>query len=71
MIVQYWNVLKSIIIIFIIRYTQSETLGTNQYQCFRCGQNQEATKQLSIKKLPPVLSFQIKVDNLHLTSKAI
>jgi ubiquitin C-terminal hydrolase len=47
--------------LFTSRYTQSEALGTNQYQCYRCGQNQEATKQLSIKKSPPVLSFQIKV----------
>ncbi|KAL1932778.1 hypothetical protein VTP01DRAFT_8456 [Rhizomucor pusillus] len=43
------------------RYTQPEKLGPNVYSCGKCGNTfQEATKQLSIKRLPPVLSFQLK-----------
>jgi ubiquitin carboxyl-terminal hydrolase 22/27/51 len=45
-----------------IRYTHPEKLGTNEYNCSKCGKTgQEATKQLSMKVLPPVLSFQLKV----------
>lgn len=49
------------------RFTQSEPLGTDQYRCIRCGNRQEATKQLSMKLLPPILSFQMKasVSNSH------
>lgn len=44
------------------RYTHPEKLGTNEYNCSKCGKTgQEATKQLSMKVLPPVLSFQLKV----------
>ncbi|RCH79525.1 hypothetical protein CU098_007098, partial [Rhizopus stolonifer] len=42
-------------------YTQPEKLGTNEYSCSKCGGTlQEATKQLSIKRIPPVLSIQLK-----------
>ncbi|KAI8059576.1 hypothetical protein BC940DRAFT_313446 [Gongronella butleri] len=42
------------------RYTQPEKLGIQDYICCNCGTFQEATKQLSIKQLPSVLSFQLK-----------
>ncbi|KAG0313453.1 hypothetical protein BGZ99_008859 [Dissophora globulifera] len=43
------------------RYTHPEKLGTNEYNCGKCGKTgQEATKQLSMKVIPPVLSFQLK-----------
>jgi ubiquitin carboxyl-terminal hydrolase 22/27/51 len=43
------------------RYTQPEKLGANEYSCSKCGYTfQEATKQLSIKRIPPVLSIQLK-----------
>ncbi|KAI9247187.1 hypothetical protein BDA99DRAFT_553451 [Phascolomyces articulosus] len=43
------------------RYTHPEKLGQNEYSCSKCGNTfQEATKQLSVKRLPPVLSFQLK-----------
>lgn len=43
------------------RYTQPEKLGPNEYSCSKCGNTfQEATKQLSIKRIPPVLSIQLK-----------
>ncbi|KAI8350654.1 hypothetical protein B0O80DRAFT_123514 [Mortierella sp. GBAus27b] len=43
------------------RYTHPEKLGTNEYDCSKCGKTgQEATKQLSMKVIPPVLSFQLK-----------
>ncbi|KAG2183561.1 hypothetical protein INT43_006567 [Umbelopsis isabellina] len=43
------------------RYTKPEKLGENQYSCANCGHTfQAAVKQLSVKKLPQVLSFQLK-----------
>ncbi|OZJ02456.1 hypothetical protein BZG36_04094 [Bifiguratus adelaidae] len=43
------------------RYTSSEELGQDEYICSKCGSTfQRATKQLSVKKLPSVLSFQLK-----------
>ncbi|CAO3588838.1 unnamed protein product [Absidia cylindrospora] len=42
------------------RYTQPEKLGRNEYVCSNCSTFQEATKQLSIERLPSVLSFQLK-----------
>ncbi|RUP47522.1 hypothetical protein BC936DRAFT_145648 [Jimgerdemannia flammicorona] len=43
------------------RYTHPEKLGPKEYSCGKCGNTfQEATKQLSVKKLPPVMSFQLK-----------
>ncbi|KAI8927027.1 hypothetical protein BC831DRAFT_511239 [Entophlyctis helioformis] len=42
-------------------FTLPERLGTNQYTCAACGNTfQEATKQLSMKRLPPVLAIQLK-----------
>lgn len=50
------------IFFFFDRYTQPEKLGPNEYSCSKCGNTfQEATKQLSIKRIPPVLSIQLKV----------
>jgi ubiquitin carboxyl-terminal hydrolase 22/27/51 len=43
------------------RYTKPEKLGENQYSCGNCGHTfQAAVKQLSVKRLPQVLSFQLK-----------
>ncbi|KIL65738.1 hypothetical protein M378DRAFT_197865 [Amanita muscaria Koide BX008] len=43
------------------RYTQSEKLGSKEYSCVKCGKaSHEASKRLSIRKLPLVLSFQFK-----------
>jgi ubiquitin carboxyl-terminal hydrolase 22/27/51 len=43
------------------RYTQPEKLGTKEYVCPKCGRaSHEASKRLSIRKLPLVLSFQFK-----------
>ena len=45
------------------RFTTPEKLGTNEYNCRKCsgGSVQEATKQLTVKRLPPVLCIQLKV----------
>ncbi|KAJ6568658.1 hypothetical protein B0H19DRAFT_939026, partial [Mycena capillaripes] len=43
------------------RYTQPERLDPKQYRCAKCGKAaHEFSKRLSIRKLPPVLSFQFK-----------
>ncbi|KAI9205875.1 uncharacterized protein BJ171DRAFT_441063 [Polychytrium aggregatum] len=43
------------------RFTHPERLGSQEYTCANCDNTpQEATKQLSIKKLPPVLGIQLK-----------
>ncbi|KAL0945494.1 hypothetical protein HGRIS_000980 [Hohenbuehelia grisea] len=43
------------------RFTQPEKLGPKEYSCGKCGKAaHEAHKRLSIRKLPPVLSFQFK-----------
>ncbi|KAF8813509.1 cysteine proteinase [Phlegmacium glaucopus] len=43
------------------RFTQPEKLGPKEYSCGKCGKAaHEASKRLSIRKLPPVLSFQFK-----------
>ncbi|EPS95951.1 hypothetical protein FOMPIDRAFT_152388 [Fomitopsis schrenkii] len=43
------------------RFTQPEKLGPNEYACAKCGKaSHEANKRLSLRKLPPVLSFQFK-----------
>ncbi|EGF82316.1 hypothetical protein BATDEDRAFT_32836 [Batrachochytrium dendrobatidis JAM81] len=42
-------------------FTIPERLGPNQYTCASCANtHQEATKQLSMKHLPPVLAIQLK-----------
>ncbi|TEB19403.1 cysteine proteinase [Coprinellus micaceus] len=43
------------------RYTQPERLGPKEYSCSKCAKGSpEASKRLSIRKLPPVLSIQFK-----------
>ncbi|KAI0259604.1 hypothetical protein BC834DRAFT_833247 [Gloeopeniophorella convolvens] len=43
------------------KFTQSEDLAVKDWACQKCGKvSQEANKRLSIKRLPPVLSFQFK-----------
>ncbi|KAI0076195.1 cysteine proteinase [Panus rudis PR-1116 ss-1] len=42
------------------RFTQPEKLGAGEYTCDKCGKPTPASKRLSIRKLPPVLSFQFK-----------
>lgn len=44
------------------RFTSKEKLAAADYACQNCdGSQQNATKQLSIKKLPPVLPIHLKV----------
>ena len=45
------------------RFTTPEKLGMNDYNCEKCsgGPGQEVTKQLTVKRLPPVLCIQLKV----------
>nr|KAJ3422161.1 hypothetical protein HK105_000907 [Polyrhizophydium stewartii] len=53
-------------------FTLPEKLGPNQYTCASCGNTfQEATKQLSMKRLPPVLAIQLKVlSPVYVTNRA-
>ena len=48
------------------RFTTPEKLGI-EYNCVKCSGStlQEATKQLSVKRLPPVLCIQLKVYHNH------
>lgn len=46
------------------RFTKPEKLGVKEYSCSKCTKAHEAVKRLSIRKLPPVLSFQFKVCSL-------
>lgn len=44
------------------RFTSAEKLGMNEYNCGNCSGHQKvATKQLTVKRLPPVLCIQLKV----------
>lgn len=43
------------------RFTGRETLGQAEYTCRNCDSGQNATKQLRIKRLPPVLPIHLKV----------
>lgn len=43
------------------RFTAKEKLGSAEYTCRNCDSPQNATKQLSIQRLPPVLSIHLKV----------
>jgi ubiquitin carboxyl-terminal hydrolase 22/27/51 len=44
------------------RFCAEESLGEGKgYDCSDCGAGQSATRRLVLKKLPPVLSFQLKV----------
>lgn len=45
------------------RFTGREKLG--EYTCQNCDSGQNATKQLSIKQLPPVLPIHLKVCFFH------
>ncbi|KAL1740049.1 hypothetical protein HDZ31DRAFT_12068, partial [Schizophyllum fasciatum] len=48
------------------RFTHPEKLWTKEYSCEKCGKNgHEASKRMSIRRLPPVLSFQFKVCFAH------
>ncbi|EPQ54170.1 cysteine proteinase [Gloeophyllum trabeum ATCC 11539] len=42
------------------KFTQPEKLGSKDYTCSRCGKAHDASRRLSVKKLPPVLGFQFK-----------
>ena len=44
------------------QFTKLEPLGSHaKIRCSNCNQNQESTKQLTMKKLPVVTSFHLKV----------
>lgn len=44
------------------RFTGKEKLPSGEYTCQKCGGSQQnATKQLSVQKLPPVLTIHLKV----------
>lgn len=51
------------------RFTSSEKLGVDNYNCGNCQgqQGQSASKQLTVKQLPPVLCIQLKVHPPRLT----
>lgn len=42
------------------RFTAKEKLGSAEYTCRNCDKPQNATKQLSIKRVPPVLAVHLK-----------
>ena len=52
------------------RFTAKEKLESAQYTCRNCDSPQNAIKQLSIKRLPPVLSIHLKVFNFSLLETA-
>ncbi|KAJ2034610.1 hypothetical protein IW146_005828 [Coemansia sp. RSA 922] len=41
-------------------YTRAESLPPGVYRCSRCASPAAAVKQLSVRELPPVLTFQLK-----------
>lgn len=43
------------------RFTNEEKLAREEYTCHKCAKQRDATKQLSVKRLPPVLSIHLKV----------
>src|SRR5262245_30367609 len=43
------------------RFTGREKLGPAEYTCQKCDGGQNAIKQLSIRRLPPVLPIHLKV----------
>jgi ubiquitin carboxyl-terminal hydrolase 22/27/51 len=45
------------------RFTSREKLAAEDYTCHSCKERQSATKQLSIKRLPPVLPIHLKVSH--------
>lgn len=48
------------------RFTSREKLAAEDYTCHSCKERQNATKQLSIKRLPPVLPIHLKVTLLSI-----
>lgn len=48
------------------RFTGREKLGAAEYTCQKCDSGQNATKQLSIKRLPLVLPVHLKVRPMQL-----
>lgn len=51
------------------RFTKPEHLGSlAKIKCNSCDKYQESTKQLSMKKLPIVASFHLKVKIFHPTA---
>ncbi|KAF2087166.1 cysteine proteinase [Saccharata proteae CBS 121410] len=50
------------------RFTAKEKLAAAEYTCEKCGGQQNATKQLSIKRLPPVLPIHLKRFETHKSS---
>ena len=46
------------------RFTSRERLAAAEYTCQVCDSGQNATKQLSIKRLPPVLPIHLKVRSI-------
>ncbi|EMC99959.1 hypothetical protein BAUCODRAFT_63002 [Baudoinia panamericana UAMH 10762] len=42
------------------RFTSAETLSADSYHCRKCDKNQEATKKLSLGRLPPVVAVHLK-----------
>lgn len=54
------------------RYTKPEKLGAKEYTCSKCTKaSHEAVKRLSIRTLPPVLSFQFKRFEHKMSGKAV
>ena len=55
------------------RFTKPEHLGSSaKIKCNSCDKYQESTKQLSMKKLPIVASFHLKVSlNCHSTDSFV
>jgi ubiquitin carboxyl-terminal hydrolase 22/27/51 len=53
------------------RFTAKEKLGSAEYTCRNCDSPQNATKQLSIKRLPPVLAVHLKVRVTFSTTSAL
>ena len=47
------------------RFTGEERLPPADYSCAKCGGPSEAVKQLSLRRLPPVLSIHLKVRPSH------
>lgn len=47
------------------KFTVKERLGSAEYTCRNCDSPQNAIKQLSIKRLPPVLYIHLKVSIYH------
>ena len=54
------------------RFTRPENLGSAaKIKCSKCKVNQESTKQLTMKKLPLVACFHLKVSFQLLTSRDV